>query len=152
MNWIRSTYLDIVNFWKFRKTLKTEEDNPNSKFNAFNLKTNKLRNVLYKNVVIPEEFQRNLPEHMIRDKILDIVKPINMYLQNELIWGEYLSFNIWHFTDEEHKEIIMDYVVEWKYYPFMLGTWRFWRNLSLFAFFIIGLILALSYGIPAFVF
>ena len=151
MNFLKAGYLDIVNFFRFRRSIKKEVDNPNSEFNKFRLKTNKLKNIIYKDFDISENEATALTDNMIMQKIIERLNPINLYFQTELVWAEYLSFTIWHYTDEERKELILSYRAEWKYYPFVINTWKFWLKLIGLTLGIVAIVIFLIHGVPAYI-
>lgn len=129
---IKVAFLDVRNFFKFRKDISKEADWHLSKFNEFNLHMNKLKNIIFTTVNIPIDYELHAKDDMKFRYLLDLVKPINTYLANDLSWGEYLTCRFLHFEDSENPTTpVMTYQVEWKFTPYEVNRFSFWRNLFL---------------------
>lgn len=129
---IKIGFLDVRNFFRFRKDITKEADWSLSKFNEFDLHLNKIKNVIYTTVNIPVDYQLHAQDDMKFRYLLDLVKPINNYLMNDLHWEEYLTCRFLHFEDSENPtNPVMTYQVEWKYTPYEINRFPFWRNIFL---------------------
>lgn len=141
-NIIRQGFYDIRDFFRFRKVIKHEEDYKKSEYNYYELKSNKIKNIIYKIVDIPEDYEKNGTEEQRYIYLLDLIKPINNYFQNKLHWGEYLICKFFHFENEEDpKEEVYSYQIEWIFCPLALNRFSFYRNIILLILIIVGIIL-----------
>ena len=90
---------DISNYRSWMRTIRIEAENPNSKFNAFNLNFNYFY-VLYVPVSLPEE-KFNLPENVKRLRLMEILAPIHQYLDMDLGFAGSIVPEFNQFYDEE---------------------------------------------------
>lgn len=97
---IVQSFMDLKNFFKFKKDISREENLRDSKFNKFSLKKNWLGNIVYVQLNFSDadlmgvDYNENA---MIQTKL----SPIVSYLSSELGWGDYLTPQISNFVDEE---------------------------------------------------
>jgi len=93
------SYRDFKNFIQFKKDVKSELKRANSKMTRFNIKSNKLGNILYVQINCTDaDLMNNDYDY---DRMLMMrMKPIVTYLSQELGWGEYLVPQINNFVDE----------------------------------------------------
>lgn len=97
---IVQSFMDLKNFFKFKKDISHEENLRDSKFNKFGLKKNWLGNIVYVQLNFSDadlmgvDYNENA---MIQTKL----SPIVSYLSSELGWGDYLTPQISNFVDEE---------------------------------------------------
>lgn len=97
---IVQSFMDLKNFFKFKKDISREENLRDSKFNKFGLKKNWLGNIVYVQLNFSDadlmgvDYNENA---MIQTKL----NPIVSYLSSELGWGDYLTPQISNFVDEE---------------------------------------------------
>jgi len=96
---IRDVISDIGNYIKWIKAIKSEEINPNSKFNKFSLNRNYFF-ILYLPVTLPPEDQV-LPENIKRLRIVEDLAPIHQYLDNDLGFADYIVPEFNQFYDGE---------------------------------------------------
>lgn len=150
-NWLKRNifyiaFKDILNFYRFRKDIKAEKENPNSKFNRFKLKTNWLGNCIYtQKVLSPTQMMNNFEQKYIY--LLDQTRGENDYFNNDLMWGEYLTFDTYNFVDENEGET-NTYGIIWKFTPFALGSAKLFWGVILVCGFTIGVMsLLFKYGI-----
>lgn len=94
------SYRDFKNFIQFRKDVKSELKRANSKMTRFNIKSNKLGNILYVQINCTDaDLMNNDYDY---DRMLMMrMKPMVTYLSQELGWGEYLVPQINNFVDEK---------------------------------------------------
>lgn len=137
-NIIKVGFKDIRNFSLFKKDILLEINNSKSLFHDYNLHINKLKNIIYTDVNIPDDYEQNATDKMKLDYLIDLIKPINQYFQQQLLWGEYLTYKFYHYeNNDDPSELIKTYHVEWEFTPYECYNFRFWRNLIiLFLFFI----------------
>lgn len=106
-------FRDIINFFKFKKEIREEIKNPHSKFNAFGLNRNKLGNVLYIQCdFVDSDFMG--ADYNNERMVMNYLKPIIMYLNDDIRWGEYLDIQISQFYDEDELPTY-SYAVEFLY-------------------------------------
>lgn len=96
---IYTAYKDIKNYIIFIKTIKKEEKNPNSIYNKFGLKRNKIFNIYFQANLNENDVQ--LPETMKTMALIEKISPINKYLDETLDFGEYLVPEFNHFLDDK---------------------------------------------------
>ena len=138
---LKQGYYDIKNFYKFKKDMIKEADFSKSDFNKYHLNLNKYKTVIYTQLDIPENFEEAGSDEMKYQYLLDLIKPINNYLQNKLFWGEYLVYNFLHFENEEDpNQKIRSYIVTWAFTPISINTFKFYRNLFLTLGFLLAII------------
>jgi hypothetical protein len=99
-NWgIVKVYRDFENFADWKRTIKREQSNPNSKFNKWKLSRTKLYDVYL--IISLDESDNPLPENIKRTKVLESLNPLNRYLDEELSFAECLSCEFNQFEDKE---------------------------------------------------
>ena len=92
---------DVVNFFRFRKEMKREMEDPSSMFNRYGLKLNWLRNIVYVQFNCKEEDLQKYDYN--QERMVDFkIKPICDYM-TDLGWSEYLVPEFNNFTDEDGK-------------------------------------------------
>ena len=126
----RQGFIDIKNFKLFKKEIKEQEDIPNSTWHRFDLHHNKISNIIYTTINIPDDYERSADDRQKWLYIKDLIKPINQYLSIDLNWGEYLDFKCYHYENaDDPNDIIYTYQIEWKFVPFAFNTFAWWRNM-----------------------
>jgi hypothetical protein len=96
--WIK-VYRDFENFNDWKKIIKREEKNVDSKFNKWNLQHTKLYDIFV--TISLDEEDAQLPEIIKRTKVLESLNPINRYLDEELGFAECLSCEFNQFEDDK---------------------------------------------------
>ena len=92
-------FIDFKNFLKFKKEIKRELKNPDSKMNTLDIKRNWLGNILYTQLNCNDTDFMNAGYSY--DRMLMIkLKPVVTYLGTELGWGDYLVPQVPNFVDE----------------------------------------------------
>ena len=119
--------LDIRNFLLFRKRIKALELDPESDFNKLKLKSNKLGNILYSQILL-DETRMQYPEKQKMTYIWEFIRPQHDYLFYKLFWGEYLITEIQEFTDEE-GHVSRCYGITYTFQPEALGNRKIYLNL-----------------------
>ena len=97
---MKQFFVDLSNFFKFKRDVKSELARANSKMTRYNIKPNWLGNILYTQVNC-EEIDLINCEYDSFQMLSNRIKPIVHYLSEELGWGEYLVPQISNFVDEE---------------------------------------------------
>lgn len=112
----------------FINDIKQEIQDPRSKFNLLHLSTNENYSSITTIISIPESFQLAGSDIMKYQKLQEIAKPINLYINNDLNYGNYFLSpefyyidNIPENTDEDEvlSEVSCSYVAEWKFAPML---------------------------------
>jgi len=95
---------DIKNYRAWIKTINQERSDPNSKFNKYNLDHNYFY-ILYTVISLPDE-DKVLPDNIKRLRVLEMLKPIHQYLDEDLGFADYITpeFNL--FYDEENNQTL----------------------------------------------
>lgn len=119
--------LDIHNFIVFRKQIKALESDPKSDFCKLKLKSNKLGNILYSQVLL-DETRMQYPEKQKMSYIWQLILPQHDYLFYKLFWGEYLITEIQEFTDET-GHVSRCYGITYTFHPEALGNKKIFLNL-----------------------
>jgi hypothetical protein len=99
-NWgIVKVYRDFENFADWKRTIRREQSNPNSKFNKWKLSRTKLYDVYL--IISLDESDVPLPEELKRVKVIESLNPLNRYLDEELGFAECLSCEFNQFDDRD---------------------------------------------------
>lgn len=113
---VRQVSIDKENRKKFISEMKIEMSKPQSKFNRYGLKMDDTFETISCIVTIPENFQLSGNDAIIKSKLNDEVKPVNIYLVKELNWGEYIEKpNFYHIELDDDDTETCDYLVTWSY-------------------------------------
>lgn len=129
---------DFINYFRFKKEMKTEFYQAGSVFNKLGLKLNWLGNVVYTQINCTEEDFMNFnydQERMIMYKI----KPMVDYF-NSMMWGDYLTPQVSQFVDEMNNPTL-SFGVLFVYTPYKLTVWKMLMNLLVTLGIITGLII-----------
>lgn len=117
---------DIVNFFRFKREMRSLYKIRDSKFNKFNLKLNKFGNILYTQINCTDDDFMNSGydyERMVMNKI----QPVIDYLSEDLNWGDYLTLQVNNFVDEDTNEPSLSYGILFIYTGYtMTMTKAFW--------------------------
>jgi len=90
---------DILEYRRFITVIKNESRNKKSNFNKYNLKYNAFY-VIYTMVSL-DQSDAVLDERMKRVRVLDILKPIHTYLDDQLGFAGFLSPEFSQFYDDK---------------------------------------------------
>lgn len=134
-------FKDLINYFRFKKEMKTEYYRKDSLFNKFEMHINWLGNIVYTQLNFTDEDLMNAnydSEIMVHRRL----KPIVDYISRDLNWGDYLSPQISNFVDEEGNPSL-SYGVLFIYTPYRLNIWRMLMNLAVTGGLIWGIIKAL---------
>ena len=92
---------DFSAYRKWIKTIRDERDNPNSKFNKYNLSHNYFY-ILYVTVTLPQE-DAALPDNIRRLRLVESLTPVHQYLDSDLGFADYISPDFGQFYDEDNE-------------------------------------------------
>jgi hypothetical protein len=92
-------YRDIENYRDWIRVIKSEAVNPNSKFNAWNLSHNFFYTLYFTHVI--DETEAQLPERIMRLRMIEAMAPLHRYLDEELGFAGNLVPEFNQFYDEE---------------------------------------------------
>ena len=123
----------------FVNDIKHEIQDPRSKFNALHLSTDENYNSITTIISIPESFQLSGSDIMKYQKLQELVRPINIYINKDLNYGQYLLspefFYIDNIADNDGEileEVSCSYVAEWKFSPLLDAVPAFKWELAAF--------------------
>ena len=112
-NWgIAKVYRDFKNFRDWIRIIKQEERDVNSKFNKWKLSRTKLYDVYV--IVSLEEQDSELPDMIKRTKVMELLNPLNRYLDEELGFAECLTIEFNQFEDDD-KNLTLTYLVVYRF-------------------------------------
>lgn len=114
--------MDVVNFFKFKRSIKKEMKNPNSKFNKLGMNRNFIGNVVYVQINCSDTELMSF-DYNVNRMMTAKIKPYVDYLSGELLWGEYLESMVNVFEDEEGNPSL-SYGVLFIYTPLSINTKR----------------------------
>lgn len=124
-NNIKQIKIDKENRKSFINDIKHEIQDPKSKFNQLHLSTDEKYNSITAIISLPENFQLAGSDIMKYQKLQELVRPINLYIANNLNYGEYFLSPEFYYIDnvgndnnnddEILEEVSCSYVAEWKY-------------------------------------
>lgn len=126
IGWVQC-FMDVKNFFKFKKEVKREFYTRDSKFNKFKLKRNWLGNIIYVQLDFSDEDLMNA-NYDSETMVMRRLQPIIEYLSRELDWGDYLTPQISNFIDEDENPSL-SYGVLFIFTPVRLTIPKFIMNL-----------------------
>ena len=101
-NWgIVKVYRDFENFADWKQVVQKELANKNSIFRRWNISHTKLYD-LYVTVSL-DEADNQLPEVVKRTKVMEMLNPLNIYLDEDLGFAGCLTCEFNQFVDNENK-------------------------------------------------
>lgn len=118
-NWLVSAFRDAYVYVKFKKTIRDEKKDPDSKMNVYGINVNKFGNVLYVQYNFTDDDFMGADynnERMVMRKL----KPAIQYLNTELNFGEYLRPEIFQFYDEDDNPTL-SYGITFTFVPYVLS-------------------------------
>jgi len=92
---------DIKSYRQWIQVIRVEREDPNSKFNKFELNANYFY-VLYVPVTLPQE-DAALPDNIKRLRVVEMLAPIHQYLDNDLGFADYIVPEFNQFYDDENN-------------------------------------------------
>lgn len=115
----RSAWRDIENYRAWISTVKAEFANPDSQFNKFGFSHNYTYMIYL--VMALETDEGQLPDNLRRLRVIEKLRPVNRYLDEDLNFAEYLvpEFNQVYDDDEP----TLNYVIAYRFAFKTLGVW-----------------------------
>ena len=131
MKWFKNLKLyirDIENFFIFKRDITRELKNPHSILNKYGVKRNWLKNILYFQVDIGNEFDYAIPgitPELREIQVFKNTEPLVSRLVDieELNWREYLNVDLQTLADENGNPSLT-YGVVYYFYPYYLTLRR----------------------------
>lgn len=121
---LKSGWRDWDNYRDWQKTIRREEEDPNSLFNKYNMGRNVFYNVYTIVSLAPENSV--LAQNIQRVKVIEALTPINRYLDENLKFAEYLSPEISQISQD--GELTLNYLVVYRFMFQKLSLkWILWR-------------------------
>lgn len=110
---ITKVYKDLANYRRWIQTIKREKRNPKSTYNKFGLKNNFFYNIYF--VINLDNDHLQYPEHQQRMKIVENIAPINRYLDEELMFAEYLIPEFNQVIDDDKNSETPNYIILYRF-------------------------------------
>lgn len=117
---------DIKAYRLWIRTIRSESERADSKYNQFNLSHNYFY-ILYLPVTLPEE-DSALPDKIKRLRLLEILAPIHQYLDFELGFSDYIVPEFNQFYEDGEPTLTYGIVYRFAFKKLSL-RWIFWRAL-----------------------
>ena len=111
---IKTSILDIVNFFRFRKQFKNLNKLNDIEFKSLGLNVNKFGNIVYCQINCTEDDLKTY-DYSPLDAVMNKIKPQIDFLCN-LGWGDYIVPQINNFVDAEDNDTL-SYLIIFMYYP-----------------------------------
>lgn len=109
---------NIKKYKEWKETVIEEENNYYSKYNNLNLHSNDTKSVIWQNIELSPEEEQYFDWFAKNNRITELVQPVVKYLQEDLKWGEYLTYDIAHLENEDDpNELIRLYTAIFKFTP-----------------------------------
>jgi len=109
-NWgIVKVYRDFENFSDWKRIIRKEESNPNSKYNKWKLERTKLYDIFV--TITLDDSDSVLPDVIKRTKVLESLNLLNRYLDEELGFAECLSCEFNQFEDDKGNPTLSYFIV-----------------------------------------
>lgn len=109
---------NIKKYKDWKKSITDEENNYYSKYNDLNLHSNETKTVIWQNLKLSDQEEQYFDWFAKNNKLMEMVQPTVKYLQDDLGWGEYLTYDIGHIENEENpQELIPVYTAIFKFTP-----------------------------------
>lgn len=137
---LSTSFMDIINAFKFKRQMKYLEISEDEEFKKLNLHTNWLGNVVYTQINFTEKDLMNV-DYSVYDLAMEGIKPYVEYFDKNG-WSEYLVPQISNIEDE-NGEMTLSYMYLFIYMPKVFTFWKMIKFLS----FITILIFTIYYGI-----
>lgn len=103
---------DFEHYRDWIRVIKSEERNKYSKYNQWNLNHNQFYTLYFTHSIKEEEAQ--LPEHIMRMRMIEAMSPLHRYLDEELGFAGSLVPEFNQFFDEEDNPTLT-YLVAYRY-------------------------------------
>lgn len=97
-----SAWRDIQNYRGWIRTIREESANPDSLYNKFGFENN-YTGMIYLPIILKDEYTQ-VPDKVKKLRVVELLNPVNRYLDEELNFGEYLEVDFNQVIDEEGEE------------------------------------------------
>lgn len=109
---------NISKYDEWKLLISEEEKSYYSKYNQLNIHSNPEKTILWQYLNLNETEERYWDWHSKNAKLMDLINPTIKYLQHDLEWGEYLTYDIGHVEDKDNpNSVIMTYIAIFKFTP-----------------------------------
>ena len=112
---------DIANYREFIRVINVEKKDPNSKWNKWRLNHNYFYTIFFTMDVKEEEAQ--LPQKIMRLRMIESLAPLHRYLDEELGFAECLTPEFNQFIDDETGEPTLTYLMTYRFSFNKLSLW-----------------------------
>jgi len=109
---VSKVWRDIENYRDFIRVIKQERKDPNSKFNQWKLNHNKFYTIYFTHTV--EETETQLPDKIMRLRMVESFAPLHRYLDEELGFAECLTPEFNQFYDD-NNEPTLTYLIAYRF-------------------------------------
>ena len=113
-------YRDIVNYIDYINIIKREREDPYSKFNKWKLSHNGFYTIFA--TVDIDENEAQLPQKVMRLRMIESLAPLHRYLDEELGFAECLIPEFNQFFDEENNPTLT-YLISYRFGFNKLSFW-----------------------------
>jgi len=104
---------DIINYRDFIRVIKVEKSDPNSKWSKWQLNHNYFYTIFFTHDV--DETETQLPQKVMRLRMLESLAPLHRYLDEELGFAECLTPEFNQFIDDETQEPTLTYLITYRF-------------------------------------
>ena len=109
---------NIEKYKEWKDTITKEENNYYSIYNNLNLQSNENKTIIWQNLKLSDSEELYFDWFSKNNKLMELVHPAVKYLQEDLQWGEYLTYDIAHLENEEDPSAVMPvYAAIFKFTP-----------------------------------
>ena len=117
-NYLKNGPDNIKKYKEWKNVIQFEEESYYSKFNSLRLHTNGDKTVVWQFLNLEESEERYWDWTAKNNKLMSMIQPTVNYLQNDLSWGEYLTYDIAHVENKDNPDdVIMTYLGIFKFTP-----------------------------------
>ncbi len=117
---IRDVITDIQNYRDWIKTVKKEKNNPKSNFVKWKIENNLFYTIYFTHNI--DESEEQLPENIMRMRMIESMAPLHRYLDEELGFAECLTPEFNRFYDAEGNPTLTFLIA----YRFSFNTLSLW--------------------------
>jgi len=131
-------YIDIINYFAWKKIVKKEEKDPNSKYNKFGFKRNFFYDIFI--TISLDDIDKALPLEGQRYNVIEKLAPVNRYIDEELGFAECIVPEFNQFFDKDNNPTLT-FLIGYRFTPevFSLGwvfKWIFYLGIAGVLFFL----------------
>lgn len=138
---ISRVWTDILNYRDWIRVIKREKRDINSNFNKWKINHNPFYTIHF--TMDMEEAESQLPEQVMRLRMIESLAPLHRYLDEDLGFAECLTPEFNQFMDEETGDPTLTYLIAYRFSFNKLSLWWVLRWTSI----IVAILVALKLGI-----